>query len=919
MMPVTKTQRKKAETKTRKKILDNKVRSVKRKINKLRLNNNKVVHCSDNSCEADVVGDDDINGDDDYVDNHINGDDDDVGNHINGDDDDDDDDDSTVNDDQDDDRKERFESENEESDNDESENEGENDYGDNSNDGVDNGNAEVAVIMVNNFNYKELISNFSSINYSNFKIKDIISNMINIVCSEKNDENKAQELFRDSTHSSADFNNFISSFSFTKIEETKLLRGLHTFFPFANLPVRETSTHKIVSTLDHDTKRLHPIDCCMNGCMVFIDNSYKCGICGTDRFTPSNLSFDKRTPIKRLFLLPITPKIIQLIRTDDFLKLLNYSRVKYSENDNCYSDVQDGELYRESLNSMKEKYKIHEKRFDDGLKCVEVSLCLSMFYDGMMLYKSSEANFNPVGFTILNLPPTHRHEYGTGMFCGGIMTSKCGDNVEKFFLIHCLAEELNMLDEGVNVVFGDTRYIIHAQVISYDLDLKALEKIMCMEQCNSLHGCIKCRDFSGVKDVEQDRVILKGTTAYLPDDNWLRFIGRTGKCCPLGYYGYGIDDNMLEKYIERDIDAPNIADLFKKHHFPLHKEWKFVISCSGQKFFDKLSGKLPDDCYTSQQIYVVQQLNKKCYVKMEAWFTHYANGACWPYSISYTDAYVTGTVDSIYDLQFTSVTVRIPVFRLFYTLTVNSKFLVFGSEELSMDKKNEITLEKYKKYEPNEYSNMSTNYVHYFNNKQQARDIIITGDTGPTHVHSWLDDAKWMSRISAIADSQYCDHRPQKQFSLLDHNSYLEYGSVAINQRTAIKQRNGAKTKNATEKAYKGVKGLSPLCLCPYFRFDNISYESTHTLKNVMYNILQHLSGEIKVTQAFFTLAQKYNMFDIKEKTNSKNGKKLFSAPWAISPTSQHKADSLINSMMLPSGYKDYGVSYIFQKTGSSF
>ena len=756
-------------------------------------------------------------------------------------------------------------------------------------------------------NYQDIIYNFSVVDYSAFDILNVIDPMVSKLLVENNDEEIDQELYHNSQHSSADFANFIKSFGFTITNETKMLSGLKTFFPFANLPVRETKTHKIVSTLYRDYDRVYPIDICMNGCMAYIDETEACTICGTPRFTPSN-----QTPIKRLYLLPIIPKLVRLIKTDDFINLLTFKREKFSSKEGIYSDISDGQLYKDSLKSMSKKFNEKKSTYHDNKPCVEVSLCLSMFYDGMMLYKFSATNFNPVGFTILNLPPTHRHEYGTGMFCGGIMTSTCGDNVEKFFLVHCLVKELLLLQEGLVIVYKNTRYILQAQVICYDLDLKAFEKLMCTVQCNSCHCCNMCTDFHARKDVSQDRMQIKGAAVYLPNDNFVRFYGRTDQCCPLHYFGNG-DDEAANTYVENDIDVTNL-DLDKNYHFPVKDSWKILKPCSPENTLAKLNGTLHDKYYTLRELSVVRKLNQKCFVKMEAWHSFYKSGTSWPYrGIRYADAYVTGTVASIYDLQFNYVTVEIPVFKCFYTLQVESLFLVFESEVNPMSKDNEITTELYKKYEKTQYTiqNQREDWTHYGNKKDNEDDIVIIGQGGECYYHEFLDDNNWLKSIHKIADAQYCDHRPQRpSFSLLSHENYIEYGRIATQLREQTKG------KNSKEKvAYKGIKSITPFCLLSYFRFDHLRFESSHALKNCLYNILQHLIGGIKITPAYYSLSKKYNMYNILENVRD-NGKSTFTAPWTLSENSQHKVDSMINSMMLPSGFKDYGVKYVCQKPG---
>eukprot|EP01031_Cornospumella_fuschlensis_P033530 gene33530-40565_t len=152
---------------------------------------------------------------------------------------------------------------------------------------------------------------------------------------------------------------------------------------------------------------------------------------------------------------------------------------------------------------------------------IEVSLILTLYYDGAMLFKRSVNPFWPLLISIANLPPTIRTAYGIGMFSISLISVDPGTPVEQFVL-GLLGQELQLLFKGFTVTTRGCNYFVQARVTSQVYDSRALEKVLNVQGAGSGAGCPLCRQVPG----------------------W----GQTEKCCPLDYY----KDNEVR---DRDMKA----------------------------------------------------------------------------------------------------------------------------------------------------------------------------------------------------------------------------------------------------------------------------------------------------------------------------------------------------------------------------
>ena len=134
-----------------------------------------------------------------------------------------------------------------------------------------------------------------------------------------------------------------------------------------------------------------------------------------------------RTSIKEIHYNYFIPSIVILIQNDGFHNCLNdYTFYNYN-NGGSYNtessfirDTSDGKAYMiadDQMNTQFKNLKV-QKAISNGFvidaNTVQVKLILSLFYDGVQVYKKKVVNCSPLTLTILNLPPNIRNMQGVG-------------------------------------------------------------------------------------------------------------------------------------------------------------------------------------------------------------------------------------------------------------------------------------------------------------------------------------------------------------------------------------------------------------------------------------------------------------------------------------------------------------------------
>ena len=307
----------------------------------------------------------------------------------------------------------------------------------------------------------------------------------------------------------------------------------------------------------HYPKTIHVIsfDVCINGCMVYTDSTLRqCEYCQKHRFTPCTVcrqhnktqydplskdicQHENRIPFKQLKYRSITLLLVELLKFDSFRQLIKYKWGNSSLNET--HDISDRNTYSNNLEEMHQTFEDYCQS-NKSHKVVEVNILLSWFYDGIQLFNKKSSTFQPLLLTILNLPPSIRHEIGKGTFLLSYSLYKGNSDVEKVLLEDCMLEELQILNKGISFKIGGLEYFLQARMISHILDASALCPFLKFQPFfTSLAGCKLCNICRGTSIfLCRANNKAKHITKYidsrntLPAKHYLRSSGLSRNCCP---------------------------------------------------------------------------------------------------------------------------------------------------------------------------------------------------------------------------------------------------------------------------------------------------------------------------------------------------------------------------------------------------
>ena len=278
--------------------------------------------------------------------------------------------------------------------------------------------------------------------------------------------------------------------------------------------LRDSGEHEVLSAenvvsdvkkYSRKVSRWIQFDQCENDCCVFVgnlDTAYFCPTCDYPRFRPctrseckgkgtdtcTHLRNDDGIAWKSFYYRMLIPLIVDLINTKCFVSALHYQNETMESGTGCrdfYSDILDGEVAKEHLNSMVENFKAWCNETKNNATSIPINLLFMQFYDGGQLFKYATCNFWGLFTSILNLPPTYRGKVGISQFLSAIYGGTHG-NAEKFLFTDLYCEELRSLYEGFEYVSpSGKRYFIQARLIFHSMDTKALEPILCMHSAST--------------------------------------------------------------------------------------------------------------------------------------------------------------------------------------------------------------------------------------------------------------------------------------------------------------------------------------------------------------------------------------------------------------------------------------------------
>jgi hypothetical protein len=294
-------------------------------------------------------------------------------------------------------------------------------------------------------------------------------------------------------------NTTFAKFSLTNESREGILDLLKQLFPKASLP---KDTKRLVYSKDRITNiaetngNYYTFDCCAS-ChgIVFVglySDYQRCPICEAPRYTddPRN-----RTSVMQVNYRSLTLIICDLLHTPYFYMAL-MTKSKWSDGENLIYDIADGPAARKHKIAMREKFNEFKSKLVNVEDVKEVSLLLSVYYDGGQLFKRRTTSAWPLMVSILSLPPPLRIARGKGLFMLSLYTDKTHTLVEKF-VIEQLVNELNFLDNGIGVTVNDVHYFIQARLIVHCYDSREVESMLQIQGAGSNSGCSLCRMCKG--------------------------------------------------------------------------------------------------------------------------------------------------------------------------------------------------------------------------------------------------------------------------------------------------------------------------------------------------------------------------------------------------------------------------------------
>jgi hypothetical protein len=404
------------------------------------------------------------------------------------------------------------------------------------------------------------------------------------------------------------FSLMCSTLRLNNTEQITLLEFMQKFNPYQALPIRTSNFGNTISTVQNyvpPSNRLLKFDACVAGCVVFVDKRYehlrRCPTCNLKRYNKCILASCKSIPYDEcphsdigreatsfVYYRPIIPLLIKLLEKPDFIVALNYKFIK--QNENNYEDVQDGQHYKDNYSEMDTIFSNFCRNDTSKNKWTKVNILICQFYDGVKLFDHKVVDFWPLLITILNLPPTIRNQIGVGTFLLSTFSNSTSSEAERYLFENCFIAELLELYNGITI---NNTYFVQVRLIQHCLDTKALGKQLNCQEATSICGCPFCRVLPGSSRYQYfKKVVYSGFRILLPEENLVRFIGRSRLCCPPGFYGTSSNVVEVEKHKQNNIEAYNaysvnlkkIVDNLKPNYISVYdqrlmRSKQFIFSC----------------------------------------------------------------------------------------------------------------------------------------------------------------------------------------------------------------------------------------------------------------------------------------------------------------------------------------------------
>lgn len=380
-------------------------------------------------------------------------------------------------------------------------------------------------------------------------------------------------------------------------------------------------------------------DICRNGCCVFagpLKDSLNCPNCSADRYRScpqchalssepckrsvrsvqeTNIPIcSKRVAHSVTYYRPLIPLLMTLAETQEFIFGINYT------NDDLNFKVP---IIGDKLNT-RTTWSKHKQQMQQNFSnfcsknnfekenITEVSLYLSLIYDGIQLYKHKFQHCWPLAISIENLPPNLRSKPGIGSFLLSIRTESAANatadhcrGVEYFLFRDCLVEELLILSSGLYFESeSNSPIFLQARMLLTALDGRANEEFYNFQGGGSLAGCALCGIMPGRFYKILHKVVYYGHRKLLPYDNVLRSYGQSQQCCPK-------DQKSSSQTVFADNKdlGRNKRQWFHEPHYPFScfSDSLYYEDCDYREYFPKLPIRTQQDILklsiTAQRFY----------------------------------------------------------------------------------------------------------------------------------------------------------------------------------------------------------------------------------------------------------------------------------------------------------------------------
>jgi hypothetical protein len=192
----------------------------------------------------------------------------------------------------------------------------------------------------------------------------------------------------------------------------------------------------------------------------------------------------------------------------------------------------------------------------------------------------------------------------------------------------------------------------------------------------------------------------------------------------------------------------------------------------------------------------------------------------------------------------------------------------------------------------------------YLNQTQNKSKIIMKS---PSSYYLW-NHPKYP--VTNYLDSLWIANYDQREntYERISHKTYLNRVKNAIQNKTNDKEENNKKKEK--DFSYEGVHGSCVFSNLDSFHFRNFIWDAFHSISNVIKYYMELMSGDRKINTKWRKVCVLQSIFP-KLHFNTSN------PDWAVSLQDQLIFDTVLNSVLIPSGVfiakNDYAIKYAFR------